>query len=437
MEENSVIVIGGGVAGLAAARALALAGLPVTLLEARERLGGRIHTVFKESGKLLVELGAEFIHGAENATWDLLRAAHLPTQVVPERHWRVTRNGLAEDSQFREALEQVMARINPVAPDQDVRSFLDHAWGLEPRVKRLALEYVEGFHAAPVERMSVRALALSESAEEPEKAEQQFRITKGYTALVQWLAMELGARGVETHYGMRAKTLRWERGRVEVEAETRARRHIFRGTRAVVTLPLGVLQEQGPGAFCFEPRLPAKEKAIGGLAMGAVVKVILHFRSRFWPVENFGFLHAFEPWFPTWWTDERATVLTGWAGGPRAARLAEQEPEAIVVEALRSLSRLFKVEEERLRDSLAGSHMYDWMRDPFTRGGYSFTPVGMMDMPKRLAAPVADTLFFAGEATDCEGQQGTVHAALASGKRAAEEILQALRQQGPKRALAA
>lgn len=437
MEVNSVLIIGGGVAGLAAARALALAGLPVTLLEARDRLGGRVHTVMDATGKLPVELGAEFIHGAHNATWDILRAAHLDTQRVPERHWRVTPNGLAEDPKFREQLDQVIARISPVAPDQDVRSFLDHSWGLEPRIKRLACDYVEGFHAAPAQRMSVRALALAESSGPDEESEQQFRVTKGYSAMVQWLSKEISAHGAEIRFNARAKRLRWERGSVEVEVETAGRRKSYPGARAVIALPLGVLQEQGPDAFAFEPRLPGKEKAIGGLAMGAVVKIILQFHSRFWPVENFGFLHSFEPWLPTWWADERGTLLTGWIGGPRAARLAEQGNEAILKEAIQSLSRLFKVEADRIHDLLAASYVHDWQHDPFTRGGYSYTPMGMMDMPKRLAAPVADTLFFAGEATDTQGQQGTVHAALASGKRVAEEILQAVRQQGHRQALAA
>jgi monoamine oxidase len=427
MEGDSVLVIGAGVAGLAAAHALAQAGFPVKLLEARERLGGRIHTIPGRLGALPVELGAEFIHGAENDAWEIVRAASLPTQRVPERHWRASRGGLVAEERFGEALDQVVGRINPATPDQDVQSFLEHAWGLDPKLKRLAKEYVEGFHAAPACRMSAHALARAESAEDSDEAEQQFRICSGYVALVGWLEDQIAAHGVEVHRQTRVNQIRWERGRVEVETITPTGSRTFSGVRAIVTLPLGVLKQQARGGALFEPKLAAKEKAIEGLGMGVVVKVTLQFHSRFWPVENFGFLHAFDCRLPTWWTDPRGPVLTGWAGGPRAEQLSAQKPEAIVAEALHSLTRLFGVEEPRLRELLAASYIHDWTHDPFTRGAYSFTPVGMMDMPKRLAAPVADTLFFAGEATDATGQQGTVHAALASGKRAAREILQALR----------
>ncbi len=422
-----MLIIGAGVAGLAAAHALSFAGLPVTLLEARDRLGGRIHTIASKSDELPIELGAEFIHGAEHAAWDIVRAANLPTHSVPDRHWRATRDGLVEEPRFRQGLDEVVARINTAAPDQDVQSFLEHAWSLDPRVKRLAKEYVEGFHAAPADRMSVHALAKAEAVGEPEKAEQQFRISNGYAALVRWLAEQIASRNVEVHRQACVKKIRWERGQVELEAVTPKGIRSFHGSSALVTLPLGVLQAEGRGSGLFEPRLAAKEKAINGLAMGTVVKVVLQFRSRFWPVENFGFLHAFDCRLPTWWTDPRGLVLTGWAGGPRAEHLSGQGTEAILAEAHRSLARLFKVEEQRIRESLVASYLHDWAHDPFTRGAYSFTPVGMMDRPERLGAPVADTLFFAGEATDSEGQQGTVHAALASGKRAAQEILQATR----------
>ena len=86
------------------------------------------------------------------------------------------------------------------------------------------------------------------------------------------------------------------------------------------------------------------------------------------------------------------------------------------------MSGIFKIEREKIQDLMVADYMHDWLNDPFARGAYSFTPAGMIEMPKRLAAPVADTLFFAGEATDFEGEQGTVHGAITSGKRAAKEI---------------
>jgi monoamine oxidase len=210
------------------------------------------------------------------------------------------------------------------------------------------------------------------------------------------------------------------------------------GGRALLTVPLGVLQQpaEAPGAIGFEPKLGAKAKAIEGLAMGDVVRLTLQFHSRFWPVENFGFIHAEEAALPTWWSDKRGLLLTGWVGGPKATRLSREGPEAILTSALHALSSLFHTEPERLKDLLVASFTHDWLADPFARGAYSYTPVRMGEMPARLGAPVADTLFFAGEATDTKGEQGTVHGAIASGQRAANEILQnALRKAAPQPAM--
>jgi monoamine oxidase len=103
--------------------------------------------------------------------------------------------------------------------------------------------------------------------------------------------------------------------------------------------------------------------------------------------------------------------------------LALRGEEFVVGRALDSLSRMFGLERERLADLLAAWYTRDWQADPFARGAYSYIPVGGLDAPRLLARPIEDTLFFAGEATDLEGQNGTVHGAMASGQRAAIEIL--------------
>jgi monoamine oxidase len=159
--------------------------------------------------------------------------------------------------------------------------------------------------------------------------------------------------------------------------------------------------------------------------MGQVVKVTLQFHERIWPEENFGFVHSNDRWLPTWWAHERANILTGWAGGPRAQALSTEPREVIMQRAIAALARIFEISPAKVQHLVASTYFHDWNNDLFTRGAYAFTPVGMTDQPTNLAIPVADTLFFAGEATDFEGDQGTVHGALASGKRAAHEVLKA------------
>jgi monoamine oxidase len=95
-------------------------------------------------------------------------------------------------------------------------------------------------------------------------------------------------------------------------------------------------------------------------------------------------------------------------------------------EALKALAEMFDRDVSQIRESFVAAHRHDWSHDPFSRGAYSYTPVGATHLAAELAAPVKGTLFFAGEATDSTGEQGTVHAALESGKRAAMEMVEAL-----------
>jgi monoamine oxidase len=254
-------------------------------------------------------------------------------------------------------------------------------------------------------------------------------VVEGYGALVKFVVAELQSREVPIHYNTIVRGIRWDSGRVEVEASTPTGLRFFQGNRVVITLPLGVLKENGSAAVAFEPAVPGMEEAVSQLEMGFVTKVVMEFRTRFWPEENFGFVHSPDEWLPTWWADERGLVLTGWAGGPRADWLSREHPQQICEEATRALCEIFHVSRQSVEDATLKRYLHDWTNDPFSRGAYSYTPVDMMEMPRRLAAPVQDTLWFAGEATDGGGEQGTVHGALASGRRAAQEITKSIRGQ--------
>ena len=127
---------------------------------------------------------------------------------------------------------------------------------------------------------------------------------------------------------------------------------------------------------------------------------------------------------PTWWTAYPAIApqLTGWAGGPPAARLVNQPEHVIVDHALDALADVLGLPRGRIEGALVGTHTHNWHADPFARGAYSYVTVNGMDAVRALAAPVEHTLFFAGEATNTDGHTGTVHGAIATGRRAAREI---------------
>jgi monoamine oxidase len=204
--------------------------------------------------------------------------------------------------------------------------------------------------------------------------------------------------------------------------------------RAIITLPLGVLQlpSRAAGAVRFTPSLKEKRPALDKLVSGAAIKAALLFRTPFWEeidqarYRGVSFFHSPDAAFPTFWTalPERAPLLIAWAGGPKAARLSAAKAPEIVRRAVRSLESVFGA-RAGIEKRLAASWAHHWQRDPFARGAYSYVAVGGHGARRALAEPLRDTLFFAGEAADFEGEHGTVAGALQSGARAAREVLRA------------
>ena len=203
------------------------------------------------------------------------------------------------------------------APDQPFRQFIEERYGAEDQqeIKRLALDYVEGFNAASADRISVAALVAMEGAASAVSGGAAFRILNGYDHVADWLLAGCDPQRVTLRLGVVANEIRWSRGGVEAIAHSSAGHALpsFRAERAVITLPLGVLQSppDAPGAVRFEPELREKREAVSKLTMGAVTKIILRFRERFWEQSVFpaqpsgrrplplGFLHSRGEYFPT------------------------------------------------------------------------------------------------------------------------------------------
>lgn len=188
----------------------------------------------------------------------------------------------------------------------------------------------------------------------------------------------------------------------------------------------------------FDPPLPAKKlAALEKLEMGKVIRIVLRFRERFWEnirpqkskaLANMSFLLSHDEWFPTWWTSlpTKLPIITGWAPFRRAEKLSVESRESIIERSLKSLSSILQADQRHIEELLEAAYVHNWQTDPFARGAYSYGKVGSDGAHEALAEPLNDTLFFAGEATDIEGNNGTVHGAIASGRRAAREILETL-----------
>jgi monoamine oxidase len=300
--------------------------------------------------------------------------------------------------------------------------------------------FVQGFHAAHPDIISVRSLNQGNEAADQIDGDRQFRIFGGYDDLVEWLERECRSHAVSFHLKAVVREVRWRRNHIEVTTEGMRR---YEASRAVVTLPLGVLQAPSTeiGAVRFVPEISEKQRAARALRMGQVVKINLLFREPFWEnvelllkngrerLTDFGFIHATSESIPTWWTQfpVRAPMLVGWAGGPAAEKLVELGERFIIDSALVSLERIFKLPNSGVEGLLEAVYIHEWNQDPFSRGAYSYVAVGGLDTQSQLARPIEDTIFFAGEASNTDGHNGTVHGAIATGLRAAREVVASLR----------
>ena len=448
--DRDVLIVGAGAAGLLAARELSDAGLNVTLVEARDRLGGRIHTLYSSSSRAPIELGAEFVHGRPPALWTALHAARLGVYDVADKHWEYREGQLRPLNDFWTEVEHVLGMLRD-APDMPFAEFaktLD-----DPRSRQvmpLVMAYVEGFNAADAQRIGTRGLLESEKTSEAVGGNEMFRVIEGYGALIEAIAKGLRADRVRLRLSTVVHEIRWSPGRVIAGLRSSDGTDLpsIEAAKAVITLPLGVLQARPgeTGAVRFEPDLPAaKRTAIEMLQVGPVVKVVLRFDTPFWENEQLptlsapgdarqmGFVHSREAPVPTWWTllPVRGDTLVGWAGGPAAgalsARAGKEGQSAVARQAVESLGAMLGLRPAQIERHLSAWHVADWQADPFSRGAYSYLPVGGLGLARDLAEPLEQTLYFAGEATQSDGIGGTVDAALSSGQRVARKVLGAHR----------
>ncbi len=416
-----VIVVGAGVAGLTAADAARCAGADVTVLEARDRIGGRTWTAPLGAGS--VDLGAAWVHGpVGNPLAEALAGAGISTRNDGSfgSGMAVWADGWAAAPEATAVAIALEAGWDPADVPAGVAtndSFVDGVeWFIADRefdagtreLVRFALTWVAGggFISGAPDRISLAGAAAYE-----EGGGGNLVPTGGYRTLVDRLAS-----GLDIRLGTPATVI--EHGGPTVVV--RSADDVFEADRVVVAVPLGVLQA---GDLAFDPPVAGSHAAaVGRLAMGTLEKVVFRFRDRFWP-ESFRWIthvaddRAFPQWVdlsshtgsPTLAALYNATYTPPLAGAPTDLRAG------LALDVLRKMFGSVPDPEQTL--------VTDWTADPWSRGSYSYVPVGATpDDMGLLAEPVSERLVLAGEATVPECY-GTVHAAFGSGLRAAAQAL--------------
>jgi monoamine oxidase len=431
MNEKDVIVIGAGAAGLMCARELTKAGINVKILEARNGAGGRIQTITDNRFPLPVEAGAEFVHGNLPVTKQLLDEAKLHYYKMEGDLWRSEKGEFIEQEDFIEDIDSVIKQLKKLQTDISVADFLNTYFKEQKyeKVQKTLRNYVEGYDAADTTRASAFALLRELSGEDND----QYRVKGGYQKLVDHLVSECKDEGCDFYLNTIVKEIRWQKNLVEV-LDQNANHHIAR--KIVITVPLGVLQSSADsiGHITFSPAINKVQSAIDSLGYGAVIKIVLHFDEPIWSDvkgvrQNKRSAPAFvfsDASIPTWWTQlpEKNGMITGWLAGPKAIAFLNEPDDEILRIALESLSQIFNIPLVTLMSRLISSHVHNWSKDDFSRGAYSYETVDSKNAKRIICEGVEDTLFFAGEAYHEGSESGTVEAALASGEKIAQNILQ-------------
>ncbi|MEV5325718.1 FAD-dependent oxidoreductase [Nonomuraea sp. N2-4H] len=401
MTELDVVVIGAGVSGLAAARALADAGLQVAVLEARKRIGGRIHTD-ERSG---LELGAQVVHGDRNPIGAL---PGLPAPVPLPRHAaRVLLDGAPRPlSALCPPPPLLEARLAAsAAGDVPVARWLKEATARVPDALEPAAEWFRQNWAGEPEALSALGLAAARRADAVGRGE--FVLPGGFGTLTERLA-----QGLHLRLGDPVVRLSWSPGRVRAVTEAGRRAD---AAAAVVTVPPQVVADRR----LVIDDLPVRKQAAArelrpGDAWCAVVTYPVPAPESaviFDPGGRLGFVTV------TAGRPEAVVVAkAGAAGRARAAWQAGTLP-ALLADALPWTGGRAP---ERTR-------VADWGADPWAGGAYTYPAVGALWAPAAWAEPMDGTLFFAGEATTGPAGPPMAHMAMAGGERAATEVIGALR----------
>jgi monoamine oxidase len=419
MTDDEILIIGAGACGLMAGRLLSQKGHRVTIIEARDRSGGRIWTD-ETTFSAPVEMGAEFIHGNQPLTMSLVQQSQTEVSEMKGKWYRLRNSKVSEANMFNAQWDEMLKEIKKLREDTDIASFLIQKFpGPEyAELREDVFQFTEGYDAADPHRVS--AFALREEWLESDDSS-QYRISGGYGRIINFLEKEfVGAEG-KLRLAAEVVQVNWQRGKVKLHLKNN---EVIVGKKVVITIPTGILQKGNPE---FIPRLPFPNGSLEKLGVGGVIKFQIEFTKQFWgdviarKYVDLAFILT-DAEIPTWWlSSQNHPILTGWWGGP--STLSNNESESGLYErAIKSLAYIFESDEGPIRKQVVHWRIANWVLDQNSQGAYGYATIDSEKVTTTMREPVEDTLYFAGEALYTGAAMGTVEAALVSGRDVSKKI---------------
>ncbi|OGF52269.1 hypothetical protein A3I27_01910 [Candidatus Giovannonibacteria bacterium RIFCSPLOWO2_02_FULL_43_11b] len=419
--KSNIIIIGAGAAGLMAARELGKAGKKVIILEARDRIGGRIFPLDEKEFGYPAQGGAEFAHGEAHITKALAKEAGMTLILTQGDMWNSRDGEVTVNSEPIPNQDELHKKLRELKSDLPIAEFLEKYFSEEKyaRLRNSIIRMVEGYDAGDVNRISTFTLR-EEWLGGGEWL--QYRIKEGYGAMLKFLERECRKNGVEIQLNAIVKEVEAKDDIIVVRT---ADGDIFEAEKVVVTVPVPVIS-----GINFIPAIPEKMEAASKIGFGNVIKLLIRFKNRWWvnalgkDFSEMDFIFSGEE-VRTWWTQypDLVPVLTGWIPGPRAEKYKNSSDKDILELALDSLSNVFKVDREFVRKEIVASKIVNWPADPYAKGAYSYSTTESEEGYEELRKPAGNKIFFAGEALYAGKDTATVEGALASGLETARKIL--------------